>query len=194
MKIAVFGGSFDPVHIGHIKIINEVLKKIDVNKIIVVPTFLNPFKSHFVAPPKLRVKWLKKALNSYKNIEITLFEIKNQRPTYMIETIHYLKKRYNPSKIYLIIGADNIKDLHKWHNFKKLKKEVKFVIAQRKGIKIPLKFKILNINIPISATQLRKKPIKKFLPKIIANEIIKYYKTFSKNLTNPKKNSPSKIY
>ncbi|WP_281951488.1 nicotinate (nicotinamide) nucleotide adenylyltransferase [Nitrosophilus kaiyonis] len=175
MKIAVFGGSFDPIHLGHIKIIQEALKNLDIDKLIVVPTYLNPFKSKFAAPPKLRAKWLKIALFPYKKVDISLFEIKNQRPTYMIETIEYLKKKYHPTKIYLIIGADNIKDLHKWHNFKKLKNEVEFVVAKRSRIKVPSKYKVLNVNVPISATELRKKPIKKFLPKIVANEIIRFY-------------------
>ena len=176
MKIAIFGGSFDPVHIGHIKIIEEALKKLDIDKLIVVPTYLNPFKKSFAAPPKLRYRWLKKALFPYKKVDISLFEINNQRPTYMIEKVEYLKRRYCPSKIYLIIGADNLKDLHKWHKYKKLSHEVEFVVAKRERVKIPLKYKILNINVPISATQLRKKPIKRYLPKIVANEIVKYYR------------------
>jgi len=66
--------------------------------------------------------------------------------------------------------------LHKWHKYKSLKSKVKFVVAKREKEKIPLKYKILNMNIPISSTELRKNPIKKNLPKIVANEIVRFYK------------------
>jgi len=176
MKIAIFGGSFDPIHLGHIKVIERALKNLDMDKLIVVPAFLNPFKKNFAAPPKLRARWIKKALMPYKKVKICFFEIENNRPTYMIETIYHLQKLYSPSKIYLIIGADNLKSLHKWHKYKNLKSKVEFVVAKRGREKIPLKYKILNVNIPISATELRKRPIRRNLPKIVANEIVRFYK------------------
>jgi len=175
MKIAIFGGSFDPVHIGHIKIIKEAIKSLDIDLLFVVPAFLNPFKKSFFAPPKLRLKWLKKALMQFKKVKICDFEIKKNRPTYTIDTIKYLKKRYRPSKIYLIIGADNLDTLSKWHNFKKLKNMVEFVIANRDRVRSK-KYKRLNIDIKISSTKLRKKPIKRFLPKIVANDIVRFYR------------------
>jgi len=176
MKIAVFGGSFDPVHLGHIKIIKKALKILDVDRLIVVPTYLNPFKKSFKASPTLRARWLKKALLPIKKVDICLYEINNNRPTYMIETIKYLKKRYHPQKIYLIIGADNLNSLHKWYKYNKLKHMVEFVVAKRGKEKIPSKYKVININVPISATELREHPIRKYLPKIVANEIIRFYK------------------
>ena len=174
MKIAIYGGTFDPVHIGHEEIIKKALK-LDIDLLIVVPAFLNPFKKKFCAPPKLRLKWLKKVISKYKNVKLCDYEIRNKRSTYTIETVKYLKKRYKPKKIYLIIGADNLKDLHKWYKFKKLKKEVEFVVAKRKNFKVPPNYKTIDIDIPISATKLRKKPQKRFLPKIVANEIVRYY-------------------
>ncbi|WP_187647326.1 nicotinate (nicotinamide) nucleotide adenylyltransferase [Nitrosophilus labii] len=176
MKIAVFGGSFDPIHIGHIRVIEEALKTLDIDLLVVVPAFLNPFKKSFTAPPNLRAKWIKKALMIYKKVKICPFEIENNRPTYMIETVYHLQKLYKPSKIYLIIGADNLKSLHKWYKYKNLKSKVEFVVAKRGREKIPLKYKILNVNVPISATALRKRIIRRFLPKIVADEIVRFYK------------------
>ena len=67
MKIAIFGGSFDPVHLGHIEIVKKALKNFDINKIIIMPNFLNPLKHSFSAPPTFRLKWLKKA---FKNVVV----------------------------------------------------------------------------------------------------------------------------
>ena len=60
MRIAIFGGSFDPLHIAHVAIVNDSLKKLDIDKLIIVPTYLNPFKNSFYLDPKSRFELLKK--------------------------------------------------------------------------------------------------------------------------------------
>ena len=73
--IALFGGSFDPPHIGHEAVIKALKKFKDIDKIIIMPTFLNPFKSDFYAPSSLRLKWLKEIFNEETNVEISDYEI-----------------------------------------------------------------------------------------------------------------------
>ena len=176
MKIAVFGGSFDPPHIGHIRIVQKALEELDIDLLIIVPTYLNPFKRSFAAPPQLRLRWLRKIFLSYKKVRICDYEIRQNRPTYTIETIEYLKRRFAPKKIYLIIGSDNLPALDQWYRYKKLRKMVEFVVATRRGYRVRTrKYKILRVDVPISSTALRQKPIRRYLPKLIANEIIRFY-------------------
>ncbi len=181
MKAAIFGGSFDPPHKGHEQIIQKALQKLDIDTLFIVPTYLNPFKENFFAPPHLRYKWVKKLLRAYKNIKIIDYEMKKNRPVSTIETVEYINKLYHPQKLYLIIGADNLKSLKKWHKYKKLKNKVEFVIATREDIHIPKNLKKLKVNANISSTDLREKPDIKALPKSIANEILKYYKHKEQN-------------
>ena len=176
MKIAVFGGSFDPPHTAHVAIVKEALRKLDIDLLIVVPTYLNPFKKSFAAPPKLRLRWLKKIFMPFQKVRICDFEIRQGRPTYAIETVEYLKKRYAPQKIYYLIGSDNLASLHRWYKFKKLNKEVEFVVFTRRGYKVKgKKYKTLQLDVPISSTELRAHPKQRFLPKIVAQEIIRFY-------------------
>ena len=175
MKIAIFGGSFDPPHLGHIAIVQEALRRLDIDLLIIVPTYLNPFKSSFSAPPVLRLRWLKKIFLPYPKARICNFEVKRGKPTYAIETVRYLQKRYAPKKIYYIIGSDNVSSLHQWKEFKKLKKKVEFVVVTRKGYKTSRRYKVLRVDIPVSSTKLRQKPIKRYLPKIVASKIIHFY-------------------
>lgn len=177
MKIAVFGGSFDPPHIGHVTIVKKALEHLDIDLLIIVPTYLNPFKKRFAAPPNLRLLWLKKIFAPYTRVAISDFEIRQNRATYAIETIEYLKRRYAPSKIYYLIGSDNLPSLHKWHNYQKLKKEVEFVVFTRRGYKVRGNYKVLHIDVPISSTELRAHPKQRFLPKIIAREIMRFYRS-----------------
>ncbi len=175
MKIAIFGGSFDPPHIGHEEIIKKSLQKLDIDVLFVVPTYLNPFKNDFFAPPNLRYKWVKKLLLPYKKAKIIDYELKQSKPTPTIQTVDYIKKLYQPEKIYLIIGADNLTKLHQWHEYERLKDSVEFIIVTRDEIEIPKNLQILKVNANISSTILRDKIDKNSLPKTLAYEIIDYY-------------------
>ncbi|MDP2893262.1 MAG: adenylyltransferase/cytidyltransferase family protein, partial [Sulfurimonas sp.] len=85
--IALFGGSFDPPHIGHEAIVKALIKFRDFDKIIIMPTFLNPFKFQFYAPAPIRVKWLKEIFNDYKNVEISEYEVLQEKKVSTIETV-----------------------------------------------------------------------------------------------------------
>lgn len=174
MRIAIFGGSFDPLHIAHVAIVNGALEKLDIDKLIIVPTYLNPFKNSFYFDPKTRFELLKKVFHKFGNVEISDYEINQQRPSYSFDTVNYLKNLYNPSKIYLIIGEDNIENLNKWYKYNELKKLVEFVIASRAGFetKEANEFKSLNINIDISSTKLRDKIDLDYIPIEIKDDIL----------------------
>ncbi|WP_345992425.1 nicotinate (nicotinamide) nucleotide adenylyltransferase [Sulfurimonas sp. HSL-1716] len=172
--IALFGGTFDPPHLGHLSIVKAALSCLDVDKVIVMPAFLNPFKSKVHAPPELRLKWLKKIFSVYDDVEVDDFELACKRKVPSLETVRHLKKRYE--KIYLVIGADNLKSLDRWYGYDELKKLVTFVVASRDDIDIPSGYILLHVDEPVSSTSLREKTKKEFLPVEIAGEIEKFYK------------------
>lgn len=173
MKIAIFGGSFDPVHIGHKVIVEEALKVLNIDKLIIVPTYLNPLKKDFLFSPKTRFELLKKVFKDNSKVEISDFEINQKKLSYTYETIRYIKILYNPSKIYFIIGEDNLKSLHKWHNIDELKNNLEFVVAKRKGYNfLSDEFKTLDIDVDISSTKLREKLDLEFIPKVIWQDLI----------------------
>ena len=151
--IALFGGSFDPPHIGHEAIVKAALNFKDVEKVIVMPTFLNPFKSISYNSANQRFDWLKEMFKDYENVEISKFEINQKKKVASIISVKYLLKKYR--KIYLIIGADNLSSLKEWHKYEELKKHVTFLVATRNNILIPKSYLTLNIDENISSTQIR---------------------------------------
>jgi len=178
VQLAIFGGSFDPVHIAHITIVEQALEELNINKIIVVPTYLNPFKTNYHLEPKLRYELLKKVFQKNKKVEVCDFEIKQNKAVPSIETVNYLKDLYKPSKIYLIIGADNLKSLEKWYKYEELNSLVEFVIATREGYegnKLD-SYKVLNVNINISSSKLRDEIDLNFIPYQIKDDIIHHIK------------------
>jgi nicotinate-nucleotide adenylyltransferase len=172
MKIAIFGGSFDPIHKGHLEIIDILSKKFD--KVIVLPNYLNPLKNRFSAPATKRFEWIQKSINNPK-VEINDYEIKQNKPCYTIDTIKHFLKKYD--KISFVIGADNLTTLDKWKNIDELKKLIDFVVISRNNQKSTI-YETINLNIPISSTQIRKFPKKyiKYIPEEIKKEVIKFYK------------------
>ncbi|MCG3652632.1 nicotinate (nicotinamide) nucleotide adenylyltransferase [Aliarcobacter butzleri] len=182
MEIAIFGGSFDPIHIAHKAIVKRALEELEIDKLIIVPTYLNPFKSSFYLEPKVRFELLKKVFEKVEKVEISDYEINQEKLSYSFNTVNYLKDLYKASKIYFILGQDNVENLDKWYKIEELKKMVEFVIATRSGYKSDkLKdFKTLNIDIDVSSTLLRTQIDTKYIPKEIKEDIL--------NLDKGKKN------
>ncbi len=172
--IALFGGSFDPPHIGHEAIVKALKEFKDIDKVIIMPTFLNPFKSNFYAPASLRVEWLKKIFSGYKNVEVSDYEVLQKKQVPTITTVKHLLKSYK--KIYLVIGADNLASLEKWKSYDELKNLVTFIVAERENIEISEKFLKLDIDQKISSTKLRENIEMSKLPKKCAKEIYTFYK------------------
>jgi len=161
MDIAVFGGSFDPPHRGHKEVVKEALKVLDIDKLFVIPAYLNPFKKSSFYDESRRLNMVKEMFDGFDKVEVLDIEIKKKKAVPTYETIKDLKKRYDIEKIYLIIGADNLSSLHKWYKYEELKKMVEFVVAKRDGIEISSDYKILNVNENISSTMIRSKSLSK---------------------------------
>lgn len=171
-SILVYGGSFDPIHLGHIQAIKLAIHTLSPCHTLITPAFINPFKSSTTYTPKQRVKWLKRALRqNIKNhrVSLLLFEINQHKPTPTIRTLRYIKKIYKVQKLYFLLGADNANHLHTWDEFKELDKICEFVFITRQSHPLPSNFdyKILKLNVPISSTEIRNGGKKEFLPKFL---------------------------
>ena len=179
MNIAIFGGSFDPPHIGHEKIIDLVISKLDIDKLFIVPTYLNPFKEEFHLDPNVRFELIKELFFDNKKIEICDFEVLQKRQVPTLETVNYLSSKYSLDKIYLIIGADNLKNIHLWYNFDKLKNLVEFIVITRSNYIQKNEFvNTINykLDVDISSSQLRKKMELKYIPNKIEKKVRKIWK------------------
>ena len=171
--IALFGGSFDPPHIAHEALVKALLEIKGIDKVVVMPTYLNPFKSHFFAPSELRLKWLREIFSDSNEVEVSDYEVRQNKKVPSIESVKHLLKSYK--KIYLVIGADNLSSLSKWTSFDELNSLVTFIVASRDRVDIPESYLRLNIDIDISSTMLREDLDITKLPSKCADEIIKFY-------------------
>ena len=133
-KLGILGGSFDPPHLGHLKISLESRKRFKLNKIIWAITKKNPFKKKSALNLKSRIALSKKIVNKYSFIKIQHFEnkIKSNRT---INLINYLAKKNKNTSLYLIMGADNLINFHKWLMWKKISEKCQIIVFDRIGFK-----------------------------------------------------------
>ncbi|QSZ42645.1 nicotinate (nicotinamide) nucleotide adenylyltransferase [Sulfurimonas aquatica] len=170
---ALYGGSFDPPHIGHEAVVKALIDLDFLDEIILMPTYLNPFKAASCAPAKLRLGWLENIFSNYKKVRVSSFEVDMNKKVPTLKSVQHLLKNYE--KIYLVIGADNLKSLQEWYKYEELNKLVTFIVASRENIDIPKEFIKINIDIDISSSELRKKIDISKLAKQNSQEIATYY-------------------
>jgi len=167
-KIGILGGTFDPAHIGHIKISREAKKKFKLNYIIWAITKKNPFKKKSSLKLKSRISFAKKITKKEKFIKIKFYE-KKIKSNKTINLINYFKKNNKKLGIYFIMGADNLVNFHKWHKWKLISQKCNILVFDRQGYKAKslksVTFKQLNQKtlkfikfkkVNISSSQLRK--------------------------------------
>ena len=134
MNIGLLGGTFNPVHIGHLILAEEAREKLKLDKIIFIPTALPPHKDNLdIAPADKRLKMLKLAISGNKYFAVSDIEIKRQGRYYTIDTLNELKRKYSRDELYFIIGSDLLKYLNEWKDLHEIIKMVKFVCARRPG-------------------------------------------------------------
>ncbi|VEU75450.1 nicotinate-nucleotide adenylyltransferase [Mycoplasmopsis maculosa] len=133
MKIGLFGGSFDPVHSGHIKIAEFAYDNLNLDKIYFIPAATNPFKKgKKIADSHHRVNMLNLALENFKgNYEVSLFEIKRGGMSYTFETIRYFKNKYPNDELFFIMGSDSLAKFNKWEFVDEMVSKCKFVVYKR---------------------------------------------------------------
>ena len=134
MKIGILGGSFDPIHMGHLILGENVRDSLKLDKVIFIPTGINPFKGNRnTTSPTQRLEMIKLAIESNPHFTISTIEIEREGISYTIDTIKSLKERYKEDDLYFIIGSDIIFQIEKWKDIQQLFKLCKFALVNRPG-------------------------------------------------------------
>jgi len=139
MRVGIFGGSFNPPHMGHINSLLTVQKKAGLDKVHVVPAAQNPLKMAVEGPTtEQRLDLVKQALNTYgKQFFVDDQEIKRGGLSYTIDTVMNLRKEIDPEDLFLIIGVDQFEEFSQWKDYQKILTEANLIVTTRPGWDIP---------------------------------------------------------
>mgnify|MGYP001173160440 FL=1 len=131
-KVGVLGGTFDPPHIGHLHVSNIALKKLKLKNVIWIITKQNPLKKKSYLDIDIRIKLSKNMIKNQKKLSVKcLDDLVKSKNTY--DLLNYLKKKNKKMKIFFLIGADNMVNLHKWSKWQKITTLAKIVVFARPG-------------------------------------------------------------
>lgn len=134
MKIAIFGGSFNPIHNAHIKLAQRFVDEIGLDLVYFVPTHITPLKDNrSIISSQQRLDMCKIALKDNESFLVSDVEIKREGMSYSCDTIAYFKSVHPDDKLYFIMGADMFLTLEKWHNFEYIFENVTILTAPRDG-------------------------------------------------------------
>jgi len=172
-KVAIFGGSFDPPHLGHQELVQKALEILDIDLLLLVPSYLNPFKNSSLASSQQRLKWCHTLFDPINKVCVKDYEVKQGKSTFTSQSVKFFKQNYDVR--YLIIGADNLASLKKWNKYEYLNQTITWVIASRANYNLDTEglraWKILPLNAPISSTQIRKDKELIFIDDKIKNSV-----------------------
>ena len=137
-KIGIFGGSFDPVHLGHIGLAKDAITEAGLDKVIFIPAKLQPFKlDKKVTPGEDRLAMLNLATDNIDGLEVSDYELKSDRISYTYLTLREMEKRLgNNVQMYFITGTDSFINIEKWKNAEELLTDFSYIVGSRPGYKM----------------------------------------------------------
>ena len=131
-RIGLLGGTFDPIHNGHIAIAKTAIKQLKLDKLLLIPAG-NPWQKSEFSDSKHRLKMVKKAGNDLEKVEVSDIEVNKTGPTYTFETLQELHKKYPNSELILILGSDAIAGFDTWKEPNLVKTLARIYVVQRAG-------------------------------------------------------------
>ncbi|GEO09556.1 nicotinate (nicotinamide) nucleotide adenylyltransferase [Segetibacter aerophilus] len=181
MKIGLYFGSFNPIHIGHLIIGSFVANNTDVDQVWFVVSPHNPLKkSSTLLNEYHRLHLVQLAIESDEQLKASNIEFKLPRPSYTIDTLTYLTEKYPENEFVVIMGSDSYQNLQKWKNYEILKKRFFFHVYLRPGFEITAAPERVNVlkapQLEISSTLIREsiregKSIRYLVPEAVQEEI-----------------------
>jgi nicotinate-nucleotide adenylyltransferase len=133
-RIGIFGGSFDPVHLGHLLVAQGAYEELGLDRLFFVPAGQSPFKQAAgPAPGPVRAQWLRLALAGKNWCEVDEQEIRREGVSYSVDTVRDYANRFPRAEIFYLIGADNVAALPEWRAAEELARLAQFVVIPRPG-------------------------------------------------------------
>jgi nicotinate-nucleotide adenylyltransferase len=169
-KIGLFGGSFDPIHHGHLILARDAMEQLGLARVIFIPANISPHKlDQPPAPAKARCEMLAAAIEDEPGFEVDCCEVDREGVSFAIDTVRMMIQRHPETDFYYFIGEDNLTALHTWKEIEELRRLAPFVVLARGGTPANSEFQVVTRHIDISSTDIRKRiadglPVRYLLP------------------------------
>ncbi len=156
MKLGLYGGSFDPIHHGHLILAREAREQLGLDRVLFIPAAHSPHKLGTTPTPgEVRREMLAAALAGEDGFELEECDLRRTGPSFAIETVRELRGRWPDAEFFYLIGHDNVAKLHTWHSYEELRRVVQFAVFGRGEHDAPHDFPTIVRRVDISATEVR---------------------------------------
>lgn len=177
-RTGIFGGSFNPVHCGHIALAREILRQTELDEIWLMVSPQNPLKQGAtdLLDDHLRYELARKALEGIKGVEACDYEFQLPKPSYTWHTLQHLRQDYPDREFTLVVGGDNWERFTRWYHWKDILRNHKVVVYPRDGQRGTIEAKLL----PVSSTDIRNRvrrgeSIQGLVPDSIKEDVVRLY-------------------
>ena len=159
MKLGFYGGTFDPIHHGHLILAREAVETLGLDRLYFIPSAVSPHKTALqTAPALLRAEMVRAAIENEPRFDMDDLELSRPGVSYTIDTLLALRERFGPDpQFFYLLGEDNVPSLASWRRIDELHHLATFVILCRSEHKTPLPYVTLQRRVDISSTEIRKR-------------------------------------
>lgn len=140
MRLGVFGGSFNPIHLGHLLAVDDVRRQLRLDRVLFVPACRPPHKRGPFAPYRHRLEMTRLAVEEEGGFELCRIEEHRPGPSYTVDTLIELRSQYPGAALFLIIGSDQYREVSTWHQPDLLTRLARIVVMSRPGVERPALF------------------------------------------------------
>jgi nicotinate-nucleotide adenylyltransferase len=176
MRIGIYGGTFNPVHHGHLILARQALEEFKLDRLIFVPAAESPFKiQNHTAPAGDRLAMLQLAIAGEDRFSVDPLEIERGGVSYSIDTVKIFRSRDPNAELFFLVGEDNADRLTEWHRFEELKKLACFVVLSRSEDFESSEYPVVQRRIEISSTEIRNRVAKQESITYLVPESVKHY-------------------
>lgn len=133
MRIGIYGGSFNPIHNGHIHVAESAIAEFSLDRVIFVPSHISPHRSssEYIDGAE-RVKLIKMAINSDQRMRCSDWELRQDRVSYTIFTIEHFRRKYPDAEICLLVGSDMLLSFDTWHRYQEILEQAELIVVSRR--------------------------------------------------------------
>jgi len=176
MRIGIYGGTFNPVHHGHLILARQALEEFKLDRLVFVPAAESPFKiQNHSAPADDRLAMLRLAIASEDRFSVDPLEIDRGGISYSIDTVKVFRNRDPGAELFFLVGEDNADRLTEWQRFEELKKLVCFVVLSRSEDFQSPEYPVVQRRIEISSTEIRNRVANQESITYLVPESVKHY-------------------
>lgn len=140
-RIGLLGGTFDPVHRGHVALARSAVRELKLSRLIFVPAKISPFKKVRPASPRHRIAMLRLAGKGVSRSSISRYELHSAAPSYAVRTVRHFRKLQPGADLFWVMGSDSLRAFPKWKNWREILSLCRLAVARRQGSKkFPMRF------------------------------------------------------